>query len=120
MDFQLAGMLIVIAVATPYMVEILRQVPLLTRMIAALPPDVRARMGRHPRDPRLGIFGSARFFVRLFRYALRTDPEDSAAIAILKRKARWSALREGIFGVLLLITVIVLWRQGWRPPWPPP
>jgi hypothetical protein len=119
-DFQLTGLVIVAAVAAPYVIEILYQVPLLTRLISALPPDTRARLGRHPRDPRLGIFGSTRFFLRLFRYTLRADPNDDSEMMLLKRQARRSGLREGIFGVLLLTTVLVLWFQGWRPPWPAP
>src|SRR5215831_18223671 len=101
------------------MVEILRQLPLLTRMMSALPAGVRAALPRHPRNPRLAVLGSARFFIALFRYALRDDPEDSVEIAGLKRKARWSAVREGLFGVALIVTIVMLWRLGWRPPWFP-
>ena len=119
MDFQLAGLLIIAAAAAPYVIEILRQAPLLTRMIEALPPEVRARMGRHPRNPRWGVFGSTRFFLMLLRHALRSVPSDTPELADLKRRARWSALREGLFAVLLVTTVVALWRHGWRPPpWP--
>jgi len=120
MDFELTGLLIVTVVAVPYMVEILLQLPLLARMIAALPPEVRARLGRHPRHPRLGVFGSTPFFLRLFRYALHDDAGDTAEMAGLKRRARRSAIREAVFGLLLITTVVVLWRAGWRPPWPRP
>jgi hypothetical protein len=120
MDLELAGLLIVTVVAVPYMVEILLQLPLLTRMIAALPPDVRARLGRHPHHPSLGVFGSTRFFVALFRYALRNDAGDTAEMTSLKQRARRSAIREGVFGLVLIMTIIVLWRAGWRPPWPRP
>jgi hypothetical protein len=112
------GLLIVIAVAIPYVTEILRQVPLLTRMVSALPDDVRAALPRHPRNPRRAVFGSARFFLALFRYALRNDPTDSADVAALKKEMRASAVREAVFGVALIATVAVLWRFGWRPPWP--
>jgi hypothetical protein len=115
-DFQLAGLLIVAAAAAPYVIEILRQVPLLTRIIEALPPEERARMGRHPNNPRLGVFGSTRFFLKLFRHAVRSVPGDTPQLADLKRRARWSAVREGLFAVLLVTAVVVLWRQGWRPP----
>ena len=118
MDFELAGILIVAAVAIPYAIEILRQVPLLTRMMSALPADVRAALPRHPRNPRRAVFGSARFFLALFRYALRRDSADSAEVAVLKKKMRASAVREAVFGVALIATVATLWRSGWRPPWP--
>jgi hypothetical protein len=117
-DFQLAGMLIVTAVAIPYVTEILRQVPLLTRMVAALPADVRAALPCHPRDPRRAAFGSARFFLALFRYTLRNDPADPAEVVALKKKMRASAVREAVFGVALIATVAGLWRLGWRPTWP--
>ncbi len=117
-DFALAGMLIVAAVAIPYVTEMLRQVPLLTRMVSALPEDVRAALPRHPRNPRRAVFGSGRFFLALFRYALRSDPTDPAEVAVLKKKVRASAIREAVFGVALIATVAGLWRLGWRPPWP--
>ena len=97
MDAQLRGLLIASAVATPYVAEILRQVPLLTRVMSALPAEVRAGLPPHPRRPWLALFGSTRFFLALFRYALRTDP------------------REALFGVALIVVVIFLWRSGWRP-----
>jgi hypothetical protein len=114
-DSQLVGLLITGGVAVPYVVEILRQVPLLTRMVSALPPEVRAGLPRHPRQARLALFGSARFFVALFRYALRNDPEDSREILALKRQVRASAIREAVFGAALAIVVVALWRSGWRP-----
>lgn len=117
-DLQLAGLLLIGVVAAPYVIEVLRQVPLLGRLLAALPADERARLGRHPRNPRLGLFGSARFFLRLGRTTLRIAPTDTPQLAALKRAARRSLQREVIFGCLLLATVLVLWRQGWRPPWP--
>ena len=96
MDFELGGLLIVTVVAVPYMVEILRQLPLLTRLIAALPPEVRARLGRHPRRPHWGVFGSTRFFLGLFRDALRGAAEDTAERRAQKGRARRSAIREVI------------------------
>jgi hypothetical protein len=114
-DFQLTGLLIAAAVAVPYVVEILRQVPLLTRMVSALPAEMRAGLPRHPRRPWLALFGSARFFVALFRYALRNGPQDSGEIRALKRQMRASAIREAVFGAALAIVVVVLWRSGWRP-----
>jgi len=116
-DFQLAGWLIATAVALPYMVEIVGQVPLLTRVMRALPAEVRDRLPPHPRRPWLAMFGSARFFVALFRYALRSDAHDAPEIAALKAKMRASAKREALFGVGLVLTVVLLVRHGWQPPW---
>jgi hypothetical protein len=117
-DLELIGTLVLAATALPYVVEILRQLPLLTRVMAALPPEVRARLPPHPRRPWLAVFGSARFFIALFRYALRKDAADPADVAALKRAMRWSAVREGLFGVAFWSATVVLWRLGWRPPWP--
>jgi hypothetical protein len=114
-DFQLTGLLITAGVATPYVIEILRQVPLLARMMSALPVEVRAGLPPHPRRPWLALFGSPRFFLALFRYALRTDPRDPGEVVALKRKMRASAIREASFGVVLIVVVVLLWRVGWRP-----
>jgi hypothetical protein len=117
MDFQLAGSLLATAVAVLYVVEILSQLSLLTRVMRALPVEVRARLPPHPRRPWLAVFGSTRFFLALFRYALRNDPQDPGEIAALKRKMRASAVREALFGVSLAVTVVLLLRHGWQPPW---
>ena len=114
-DVQLTGSLVVALAALPYVVEILMQVPLLTRVMSALPSEVRAELPPHPRRPRLAVFGSARFFLALFRYALRTDPRDPGHIVTLKRKMRASVIREALFGLVFMITVVVAWRHGWRP-----
>src|SRR5580698_9083050 len=93
-DFHLTGTLIVAVAAAPYVVEILRQVPLLTRMMSILPAEVRAGLPPHPRRPGLALFGSTRFFLALVRYVLRTDPRDPAEILALKRRMRASVIRE--------------------------
>ena len=120
MDVQLAGFLVVTAAALPYCVEILGQVPLLTRVMSALPADVRAKLPPHPRRPQLAVFGSARFFIALFRYALRNDARDPGELVALKRKMRASAVREALFGIVFMVAVVVAWRHGWRPlgTWP--
>jgi hypothetical protein len=114
-DFQIAGSLIATAAAVPYAVEILSQVPLLARFMSVLPVDVRASLPPHPRRPWLAVFGSARFFWALFRYALRDGPRDPGDVAALKRKMRASALREACFGVIFVTVIVVLWLHGWRP-----
>ena len=118
MDFQLTGSLIAAVASVPYVVEILSQVPLLARVMSILPTDVRVGLPPHPQRPWLAVFGSARFFIALFRYALRTDPRDPGDVAALKRKMRASAVREALFGVGFVTVVVLLWRHGWRPPWP--
>ena len=118
MDLQLAGTLIAAAAAVPYVTEILAQVPLLAQVMAALPADARAKLPPHPRRSWLAVFGSTRFFLALFRYALRRDPDDPADVARLKRKMRASAVREGLFGLAFAAVLVVLWRHGWRPAWP--
>lgn len=115
MDSQLTGLLLAGAVAIPYVVEILGQVPLLARLVSALPEEVRASLPRHPRRPWLAVFGSTRFFLALFRYALRNDRHDSAEVLALKHQMRASAIREALFGIALAIVVVALWRSGWRP-----
>lgn len=115
MAFYLLATLGVTAAAIPYAFEILSQLPLLTRVMAALPEEVRARLPRHPRRPALAVFGSTRFFLALFRLALRNGPADGPELVILKRKMRASALRETVFGLIFWVTAGVLWAHGWRP-----
>jgi hypothetical protein len=107
--------LIAAAVAVPYMAEILWQLPLLARVMRALPAETRAALPPHPRRPWLAVFGSARFFVALFRFALRDAPADEPAVRMLKHRMRASAIREALFGVAFWGTVTLLWLQGWRP-----
>jgi hypothetical protein len=115
LDIQLTGFLVVAIAALPYVVEILSQVPLLTRVMSALPAEVRAELPPHPRRPQLAVFGSARFFLALFRYALRNDARDPGELVALKRKMRASAVREALFGMVFIVAVIAAWRHGWRP-----
>jgi hypothetical protein len=114
-DIQLTGFVVVSVAALPYVVEILSQVPLLTRVMSAMPSDVRAELPPHPRRPHLAVFGSARFFLALFRYALRNDLRDSDELVALKRKMRASAIREALFGIAFAVAVVLAWRHGWRP-----
>jgi hypothetical protein len=118
MDFQLAGALIAGAAAIPYVVEVLRQVPLQAHVIAALPPAARAALPPHPRHPWLTVFGSTRFFLALLRWALRDRPDDSPEIGALKRRMRWSAVREWLFMLAFAAVLALLLRAGWRPLWP--
>jgi hypothetical protein len=115
MDVQLTGFLVVAVAALPYVLEILRQVPLLTRVMRVLPAEVRAELPPHPRRPELAVFGSARFFLALFRYALRSDVRDPDELVALKRRMRASVAREALFGIAFVVTAVMAWRHGWRP-----
>ena len=118
MDQTLRGSLILAAAALPYIVEVLRQVPLQARVIAALPPATRDALPPHPRRPWLTVFGSVRFFLALFSWALRDAPDESPELAALKRKMRRSVLCEALFALGLVTVLGALWRAGWRPVWP--
>lgn len=114
-NVDLLRTLAVALAAIPYVAEILWQLPLLTRVMRALPTDTRAALPPHPRRPWLAVFGSARFFLALFRLALRDAPADAPAIRQLKRQMRASAIREAVFGVVFWGSAIAFWCQGWRP-----
>jgi hypothetical protein len=118
MDQTLRGSLVLAAAALPYVVEVLRQVPLQARVMAAMSPEARAALPPHPRHPWLAVFGSVRFFLALFRWGLRDTPDDTREILALKRKMRWSAVREALFAVVFITVLVVLVRTGWRPLWP--
>ena len=115
MDSQLVGSLIALAAALPYVIEVLSQAPLLTRVMEALPEEVRATLSPHPRRARWAVFGSTRFFLALFRCALRDHTADGPALTRLKRSMRASMLREGLFAALLVCVTTALWHEGWRP-----
>lgn len=115
MDTQVGWTLLACGVAIPYVLEILWQVPLLARVMAALPADVRQSLPPHPRRNAWAVFGSTRFFLALFRWALRDRAGEGPALARLKRKMRASALREALFGSALIVVVVLAWRHGWRP-----
>lgn len=114
LDSHLKASVVTVA-AIPYIVEVLHQLPLLTRVMRALPGDVRARLPPHPRRSTLAVFGSARFFLALFRLGLRRYAGDCPELIELKRRMRASALREAVFGVVFWATAGVLWGHGWRP-----
>ena len=118
MDQTLRGSLVLAAAALPYVVEVLRQVPLQARVMAAMSPETRAALPPHPRHPWLAVFGSVRFFLALFRWALRDRSEESRELLALKRKMRWSMFREALFALGVVIVLVVLVETGWRPLWP--
>lgn len=120
MGSQVVASVIALVAALPYVIEVLSQVPLLTRFVEALPEEVRAALPPHPRRSARAVFGSTRFFLALFRYALRDHAADGPAMKRLKRQVRASACGEWLFAALLVTVVVVLWRGGWRPFGAPP
>ena len=86
--------------------------------MAAMPPATRAALPPHPRRPWLTVFGSVRFFLALFRWALRDAPDEPRELRALKRKMRWSVFREASFALGLVAVLVVLLHAGWRPLWP--
>ena len=115
MDLQIWWTLLACGVAIPYVVEVLWQVPLLTRVMAALPVDVRRSLPPHPQRNAWAVFGSTRFFLALFRWVLRDGHGEGPALARLKRQVRASALREALFGGILIAVLVLAWHHGWRP-----
>jgi len=111
------GWLLFTLVAAAYCAEIVSQLPLLARYLRALPPARRAALPRHPRDPRWAVFGSTRFFLAVFRDAVKNVPDDGPELLVIKRRMRWTAVRE-LCGALATVTAwVVLRRYGWDP-WP--
>ena len=115
---DLTASLILLGAAMPYVVEVLRQVPLQARVILAMPPAARAALPPHPRRPWLTVFGSVRFFLALFRWALRDAPDDPREVRMLKRAMRRSVFREAMFAFGFVTVLATLVKVGWRPLWP--
>lgn len=86
--------------------------------MAAMSPEARAALPPHPRHPWLAVFGSVRFFLALFRWALRDAADDAPEILALKRKMRWSIFREALFALGFVTVLVALVETGWRPLWP--
>lgn len=118
MDDRLAGSLLLFVAVIPYVVEVLRQVPLQARFLAALPAPTRTALPPHPKNPWLTPAGSVRFFFALWRCARRDAPEDAPEIAVLKRKIRASIRRELAFACVAAGVLTALLAAGWRPLWP--
>jgi hypothetical protein len=115
MERVLLGWALFTLVSASYCAEILSQLPLLARYLRALPPTRRASFPRHPRDPRWAVFGSTRFFLAVFRDALRAAPDDGAELVLIKQRMRRSVLRELLGAVAVLATWTFLRSRGWQP-----
>ncbi|HET6150136.1 MAG TPA: hypothetical protein VFH68_21520 [Polyangia bacterium] len=117
-DLSLRGTLLLAALVFPYAAEVIYQVWLQARFLAAVPPAVRASWPRHPRRPWLSFCASLRFQIAVLRYARLNLPEDTPDVAFWKRKMRASVVRESYLLVGLAVTAVVLVEFGWRPIWP--
>jgi hypothetical protein len=115
MDRSLLGSLIVGLAFLPWAVEVLFQVKLQARFLAALPPATRAALPPHPRRPWLAFLSSARFHLALWRYARRDLPEDPDDVLALKRQVRASLRRELVWAVTGIGVAVVMLACGWRP-----
>jgi hypothetical protein len=114
---ELLGMLIIAVAVTPYAVEVLSQLKLQARFMAALPVETRARLPPHPRSPWLVGAGSVRFHLALWRYVRRDLDTDTPALLDLKRRIRASVRRELAFALGAALVITLLFVAGWRPPW---
>ena len=118
MERDLLGTLLLAAVFVPYTLDVLGQVRLQARFLAALPAPVRAALPPHPRSPWLAVAGSTRFFFALWRCARRESPHDSDRVRALKREIRSSVLRDLVYFASGSVLVVALVASGWRPVWP--
>jgi hypothetical protein len=114
---ELVGMLVIAVAVTPYVIEVLSQLKLQARFMAALPEETRAKLPPHPRSPWLVGAGSVRFYLALWRYLRRDLDSDPPAIVALKRRIRASLRRELGFALGAALVIAVLLMAGWRPPW---
>jgi len=118
LDRDLLGTLLLAAVFVPYTLEVLGQVRLQARFLAALPSSTRAALPPHPRNPWLAMGASTRFFLALWRCARREGPDDSDRVRAMKREIRASVRRELVYLASGGVLVTALLASGWRPVWP--
>jgi hypothetical protein len=118
MERDLLGTLLLAAVFVPYTIEVVWQVRLQARFLAALPTSARAALPPHPRNPWLAMAASTRFFLALWRCARREGPDDSDQVRVLKREIRSSVLRDIVYVASGCVVVTALVASGWRPVWP--
>ena len=110
-------MLVIAVAVTPYVIEVLSQLKLQARFMAALPEETRAKLPPHPRSPWLVGAGSVRFYLALWRYLRRDLASDPPVIVELKRRIRASLRRELGFALGAAMVITLLLMAGWRPPW---
>jgi hypothetical protein len=114
---ELVGMLVIAVAIAPYVIEVLSQLKLQARFMAALPEEARAKLPPHPRSPWLVGAGSLRFQLALWRYVRRDLDADPPVIVELKREIRASLRRELGFALGAALVIALLLIAGWRPPW---
>ena len=110
-------MLVIAVAVTPYVIEVLSQLKLQARFMAALPEETRAKLPPHPRSPWLVGAGSVRFYLALWRYLRRDLDDDPPVVVDLKRRIRASLRRELGFALGAALVIALLLIAGWRPPW---
>jgi hypothetical protein len=115
MDQHLLRTLFAGVVFAPWVVEVLLQVRLLERFLATLPPEERAALPRHPRQPLLGFLGSTRFHFAVWRSFRRDRLGDEPELSALKARMRASVRRELCWATAGVGTLAVLLSDGWRP-----
>lgn len=118
MDWALLGGLLLAVSFIPWVVEVCWQLRLQALFVAALPPEVRAALPRHPRRPWLAFLGSPRFQLAFWRYARRELPGDPDPVIALKRRMRASLRRELVWSLGGFAVLGALAAAGWRPVWP--
>lgn len=114
----MAGTLILFVAFLPWVVEVVLQLRLQARFLAALSEAKRAALPPHPRRPWLAFLGSPRFAWAIWRAFRRDHPDDPDAVLALKRRMRSSLRRELIWGPGFVGVLVVLVVTGWRPIWP--
>jgi hypothetical protein len=114
---ELAGTLIIAVALAPYIFEVLSQLKLQARFMAALPEETRAKLPRHPRSPWLAGAGGPRFQLALWRYVRQELATDPPVIVDYKRRIRASLRRELGFALGAGAVIALLLIAGWRPPW---
>lgn len=103
------------AAFVPYVGEVIFQLFLQGRFLAALPARTRDALPPHPRHPFLAFLGSLRFTLAFWRYVRNDDLDDPGEVRALKRKMRASLRREIVWGILGVGTLVALVACGWRP-----
>lgn len=115
-DRQLLAALALGLVMVLYVAEVLWQVRLQARFLAALPVFARASLPPHPRQPWLAFVSTPRFALALWRSFRRDLPDDASAIIALKRQMRASLRREFALIALGVLAGGALIAVGWRGP----
>jgi hypothetical protein len=118
MEYAMTGTLILFVAFLPWAVEVVVQLRLQTRFLAALSEAKRAALPPHPQRPWLAVLGSPRFALAMWRAFRRDQPDDPETVLALKRRMRASFRRELVWGPSFVTVLAVLVATGWRPIWP--